>query len=166
MAIRAVTRIGMPILRELAKPVPRPAEIDRALIRDMIDTMYRAQGVGLAAPQVGVSLQIFVANPIGERGQELVLVNPRIIRRRGAVTEEEGCLSVPGYCAKVRRAKHVMLRAKDLQWRDVEVEASGLLARIFQHEVDHLSGKLYVDRLPFFARRKALKVIQAALSHC
>lgn len=131
-----------------------PKQIESALIRDMIDTMYHAHGVGLAAPQIGVSLRIFVANPTDTRGSELVLVNPEIIKRWGSLIEEEGCLSVPGYSAKVRRAVHVILRAKDPHWNDVEIEASALLARIFQHEVDHLNGMLFVDRLSWVARRK------------
>lgn len=165
MAIRAITTYGMPVLRRRADSVRAVSEIEPALLRDMIDTMRHAHGVGLAAPQVGVSLAIFVSvNPMSAddspRGQELILINPRIVRQWGSSVEEEGCLSVPGYSAPVKRFRHAVLQAQDRQGRLVEIEASALLARIFQHECDHLQGRLFLDRLPFLARRKALRVIR------
>ena len=124
------------------------AELHR-LIDDMIDTMYAAPGIGLAAPQVGVPLRVCVIDlSVGRRGGELhVLVNPEFVQRDGMQLEEEGCLSVPGFNATVARPSSATVRARDRDGVSREVTGTGLLARAFQHEIDHLDGMLFLDRL-------------------
>lgn len=147
--IRPLLRFGAPVLHEPASPVAElTPEIDR-LINDMIETMYAAPGIGLAAPQVGVALRIFVVDiSIGrDPGGLIVMVNPEFVLREGMQLEEEGCLSVPGFNATVVRPARVILKGLDRSGTEREVDASGLLARAFQHEMDHLDGTLFVDRL-------------------
>ena len=143
MAIRQVRTIGDDILRKECKPVkeitPRIAE----LIADMFETMYEANGVGLAAPQVGILKQIVVMDV--DDGNQYVLINPEIIEQSGSQTGQEGCLSVPGKCGQVTRADHVKAKALNENMEEYEIEADGLLARCILHECDHLDGKLYVD---------------------
>lgn len=160
MAVLPVVKYPNKVLKTKTADVDRITEVERKLVRDMIDTMYAENGVGLAANQVGISKQIFVASADQVRGKELVFFNPRIVKREGVIKEFEGCLSVPEFYEPVRRSKTVWLRGKSLEWKDVEVKATGLLARIFQHEVDHLNGFLFIDRLGFLksklVRKKAL----------
>ena len=143
MAIRQVRTIGDDILRKECKPVkeitPRIAE----LIEDMFETMYEANGVGLAAPQVGILKQIVVMDV--DDGNQYVLINPEIIEQSGSQTGQEGCLSVPGKCGQVTRADHVKAKALNENMEEYVIEADGLLARCILHECDHLDGKLYVD---------------------
>ena len=113
----------------------------------MVRMMYDNRGVGLAAPQVGIARRLVVINATGEPGNERVLVNPEIVERRGEVVEVEGCLSVPGIEGKVRRAGWVKVRARDIDGSEVEIESDGLFARAIQHELDHLDGVLFIDRL-------------------
>lgn len=160
MAIYKVVRYPDPVLLSRAAEVSRVAEKDKILIRDMIDTMHLEDGVGLAANQIGVSRRIFIASPDRVRGKEMVFINPEIIRRSGRVTEQEGCLSIPGVYEKVKRWSRVTLRAQTPEGKTVEVEADGLLARIFQHETDHLNGTVFIDRLGFFGKRQALKQLE------
>jgi peptide deformylase len=124
------------------------AELNR-LIDDMIDTMYAAPGIGLAAPQVGVLLRVAVIDlSVGRRGGELhVLVNPEFVEREGMQLEEEGCLSVPGFNATVARPAQVTVKAQDRKGATQEIKGTGLLARALQHEIDHLDGSLFLDRL-------------------
>lgn len=157
MAIHKIVTYPDAVLLRKTAALDAIEERDKILIKDMIDTMYAAKGVGLSANQIGISKRIFVASPDGVRGKELVFVNPQIIRARGSVQAEEGCLSVPGHYEKVKRHKRVVLRARTLEGKTVEVEAEGLLARIFQHETDHLNGFLYIHRLGFFKKRRLLK---------
>ncbi len=149
MAIRPILSYGDPILRQPTRPV---GEVDAALqqlIDDMVETMYAAPGVGLAANQVGSPLRLFVANPSSERrpDQLLVVINPEILGSEGEILEEEGCLSVPDIHEPVRRPRRVRLRGLNRHGRPVELEGEEILARIFQHEVDHLDGLIFVDRL-------------------
>jgi peptide deformylase len=118
----------------------------RRLVEDMTDTMYDEVGIGLAAPQVGVSLRLMVVGDAEGRGVQ-ALVNPVIAEQGGSVTAEEGCLSLPGIFAAVTRAEWVRLEAQDLEGRPVAITARGLRARVFQHEIDHLDGVLFIDRL-------------------
>ena len=145
-----------PILRYGEQPLHRPAEpVDdlthdvQTLIDDMIETMYAAPGIGLAAPQVGVPLRIFVADPsLGHNAEGLVImINPEFIDRDGMQLEEEGCLSVPGFNATVVRPAHIVLKGLDRDGRAHHIEGDGLLARACQHEMDHLDGALFIDRL-------------------
>src|SRR6266446_1353015 len=165
--IRPILRYGASALHEQAHPVDTlTPEIDR-LIDDMIETMYAAPGIGLAAPQLGVPLRIFVVDvSVGRDPDELlVFINPEIIERDGMQLEEEGCLSVPGFNATVVRPSRVVLKGRDRQWQEQQREGTGLLARAFQHEIDHLDGQMFVDRLRGLKRdlivRKIRKLTRA-----
>ena len=142
MAIRQVREIGDEILTKKCKDVPKMTLRTKILIGDMLETMYDKNGVGLAAPQVGVLKKIVVID-VGEG--PIVLINPEIIETSGEQTGEEGCLSVPGKWGIVTRPSHVKVRALNQEMEPVELEGEGLLARAFCHEIDHLSGRLYVD---------------------
>jgi peptide deformylase len=149
MALRRIVTYGDPVLRQRTREV---ADVDgnlQQLIDDMVETMYAAPGVGLAANQVGSSERLFVANPAEDRDptQLLVLVNPAVVESEGEIAAEEGCLSVPELREEVRRPRRVLLRGLDRHGTPLEVEGRDLLARIFQHEVDHLNGLFFVDRL-------------------
>ncbi|HJA67167.1 peptide deformylase [Lachnoclostridium sp. An169] len=143
MAIRQVREIGDEILTKQCKEVTKMTLRTKILIGDMLETMYDKNGVGLAAPQVGVLKKIVVID-VGEG--PIVLINPEIIETSGEQTGEEGCLSVPGKWGYVTRPDHVKVRALDKEMNPVELEGEGLLARAFCHEIDHLSGQLYVDK--------------------
>src|SRR6266540_964210 len=147
--IRPMLKYGDSILHDRAQAVDAiTPEIDR-LIDDMIETMYAAPGVGLAAPQVGVALRIFVVDvSIGRDPDGLhIMINPEFVERDGMQLEEEGCLSVPGFNATVVRPSRAVLKGLDRHGEAQRLEGSGLLARAFQHELDHLDGTLFVDRL-------------------
>jgi len=146
MAALKIRKYGDPVLRRRAEPVREVTPQIRETLRDMIDTMYREVGVGLAAPQIGVSLQLMVVDDEKGRGPRC-LVNPEIVDQGGRVVAEEGCLSIPGIFAPVARAEWVRLEAQDEEGRPVTVEARGLFARVIQHEMDHLDGVLFIDRL-------------------
>ena len=147
--IRPILRYGADVLHAPAAPVGDITREVRRLIDDMVETMYAAPGIGLAAPQIGVGLRIFVADVSAGRNASdlLAFLNPEFVERDGMQLEEEGCLSVPGFNATVARPARVVLKGLDRDWRDQVVEATGLLARCFQHEMDHLEGTVFVDRL-------------------
>ena len=138
-----------PTLRQKSKPIVRVDDNLLLLVARMFDIMYESRGVGLAANQVNVPLRLFVANPLGDReeGQEFAFLNPTISRQKGSEEGEEGCLSIPGINAVVKRSKSLHLSAYNLRGEEVELDCDGYLARIIQHEVDHLDGVLFVDRL-------------------
>lgn len=138
-----------PVLRERAEPVKFIDGSIRKLARDMADTMYAAPGIGLAANQVGITKRIIVVDLQDRDGRRglITLINPEIIQASGSVKHEEGCLSVPGFFAKVCRFDRVVVKAQDLKGETVELDATGLLAVVLQHEIDHLDGRLFVDRL-------------------
>lgn len=161
MAVLPIVKFPEKVLKTKTAAVPRITAEDKKLVRDMIDTMYAEKGVGLAANQVGTSKQLFVASADQIRGKELVFFNPKIIKKEGQLKEFEGCLSVPELYEPVKRFKRVWLRATTLEGKTVEVKAEGLLARIFQHEVDHLNGFLFIDRLGFVKSRLARKKLLA-----
>ncbi len=147
--LRPIVRYPDAMLQTAAQPVTRfDAELER-LIDDMVDTMYAAPGIGLAAPQVGVSLRVCVIDlSAGRRGGELhVLVNPEFLARDGMQIEDEGCLSVPAFNATVARPARATVRAQNRGGEAVTLEGTGLLARALQHEIDHLDGTLFLDRL-------------------
>ena len=159
----------LPIVKYGGEPLHQPADdlVDitgeiAALVRDMVETMYAAPGVGLAAPQVGVPLRLFVVDiTVGRDPSGLItLINPRFVAREGMQLEEEGCLSVPGFNATVARPEKVVIRGLDLQGRERIYEGEGLLARAFQHEMDHLDGKVFVDRLRAIKRSLILRRIR------
>lgn len=146
MALREIRVQGDPILNKVCKPVAAVSDRILELIDDMLDTMYDANGVGLAAPQIGVLKRIFVID-VSEKGDEpLVFINPKIIKTWGSQTGDEGCLSIPGKTATVTRPDHVVVRAFDEEMKEFELEGEGLLARAIMHENDHLDGHLYVEK--------------------
>lgn len=149
MAILEILKYPEPILSKVAAPVKNLSDKTTALISDMLETMYAAPGVGLAAPQVGVSQRIIVMDVDHENpGTQIYkLINPVITRSEGEIVWEEGCLSVVDYTAEVRRAAKVEVVAVDEKEKSVKIEAEGLLAVALQHEIDHLDGKLFIDRI-------------------
>ena len=155
--ILPIRRVPDAILKTPTRPITTVTPEIHQLARDMIQTMHAAAGVGLAANQVGQPWQLFVASPDGQPGRELVLLNPVIVRRRGRLRLEEGCLSIPGIAAVVTRAAEVEVRAVTLEGKECALEGQELLARIFQHEIDHLNGLLFVDRLSWWNRQRALR---------
>ena len=147
--IRPILKYGDSVLHDAARPVDAITPDVERLVDDMIETMYAAPGVGLAAPQVGVPLRIFVVDiSIGrDLGGLIVMINPEFVERDGTQLEEEGCLSVPGFNATVMRPMRVIVKGIDRGGEEQQREGTGLLARAFQHEMDHLDGTLFVDRL-------------------
>ena len=147
--LRPILRLGDSILSETARPVEVITPEIETLIDDMIETMYAAPGIGLAAPQVGVALRIFVLDlSVGRDPAALhVMVNPEFVERDGMQLEEEGCLSVPGFTSTVARPKRVVVNGLNRQGESQTLEGTGLMARALQHEIDHLNGCLFVDRL-------------------
>jgi peptide deformylase len=160
--LRPIVRFGAPGLQTPARPVSTfDAELHK-LIDDMVETMYAAPGVGLAAPQVGVPLRVCVIDlSVGKRGGELLtLVNPEFISREGMQLEEEGCLSLPGFNATVARPSSAVVRCWDRDGKERRIEGAGLLARALQHEMDHLDGTLFVDRLRGIKRDMILRKVR------
>jgi peptide deformylase len=165
MSILRICHYPDPVLKQRAERVTVFDEELRRLAGDMLDTMYAAPGVGLAAPQVGVSQRLIVldCSPKDAPQTPLIAVNPEIVAREGECCEEEGCLSVPEYYAKVTRSQTVRVRFQDVDGTARELEADGLWAVCFQHEIDHLDGILFVDRLSPLKRslfRKKYQKIQ------
>lgn len=158
MAIRKILYLPDDRLRKIAKEVEAFDDNLQILIDDMFDTMYEAKGVGLAAPQIGVSLRLSVIDIIGDKTKQMVIINPEIISSSGEKEFDEGCLSVPGAYDTVIRAEKVTVKALDRLGKPFEVSADGLFAECLQHEIDHLDGKLFVDLLSplkrMMARRK------------
>jgi peptide deformylase len=159
MAILRIRALGDPVLREPARDVERFDLSLRKLGDDMLETMYDAPGVGLAAPQVGMSLRFFVFDA-GDGAGPAAMANPMITSAEGETEEEEGCLSIPGVYHPTRRALRVRVEGLTLEGEPLTLEGEDLLARIFQHETDHLDGKLYIDRLSEQGRRKVLSELR------
>jgi peptide deformylase len=147
--IRPILKYGDQTLHDAARPVDSISPEINSVIADMVDTMYAAPGIGLAAPQIGVPLRIFVVDiSLGRDPSGLiVMVNPEFVLREGLQLEEEGCLSVPGFNATVVRPERAIVKGLDRTGAEQQREGTGLLARAFQHEMDHLDGTLFVDRL-------------------
>lgn len=145
MALRNIREIGDEILTKRSKEVKEMTPKTRQLIEDMLETMYTADGVGLAAPQVGILKRIAVVDITEEQNDPIILINPSVIYEEGEQRGSEGCLSVPGKAGIVTRPNFVRVRALDLDMNEVEYEGEELLARALVHEIDHLEGKLYVD---------------------
>jgi len=160
--LRPILRLGDSILSEPARAVDAlTPEID-TLIDDMIETMYAAPGIGLAAPQVGVSLTIFVIDlSLGKDPAALhAMINPQFVEREGMQLEEEGCLSIPGFTATVARPKRVVVKGLNRHGDEYTIEGTGLLARALQHEIDHLNSCVFVDRLRGISRDLILRKIK------
>src|SRR5919106_654095 len=160
--LRRIVRYGDAVLHQPAKPVDTITPDIETLIDDMIETMYAAPGIGLAAPQVGVSLRIFVLDlSVGRDPTALhVMINPEFVEREGMQLEEEGCLSVPGFTSTVARPKRVIVKGLNRQGEPHTLEGTGLMARAMQHEVDHLNGCLFVDRLRGISKDLILRKIK------
>lgn len=154
MAVKKIITYPHPILRKKTEAVTDFDDKLRQLIDEMTETMYAAPGVGLAANQIGVSLQVVVIDTSedSEERKQRVLVNPEIIKGEGAKVDEEGCLSVRDFCADVKRFRKITVRARDIEGNEAEFEAEDRFARIIQHEVDHLNGVLFIDRISSLKR--------------
>ena len=153
MSILDIRVLGDPILRQSTVPVNEITDELRTLVADMFETMHHARGIGLAAPQVGRTERLAV---IEIEGEPLVVINPEILETSGKAKAEEGCLSIPDIYADVERPKDVAIRAMDLDGNTYELQATELLARCLQHEIDHLDGKLFLDYLSVLKRTAAL----------
>ncbi|HEX5483479.1 MAG TPA: peptide deformylase [Terriglobia bacterium] len=165
--IYPIVKYGEPVLERAAEPVTAfDAELEK-LVADMFDTMYAAHGVGLAAPQIGVSKRLCVIDTTSneESNARLVLVNPEIVSREGKQTDEEGCLSLPNFRAPTARPLKASVRAQDVHGDEITLEGEGLLARAFCHEIDHLNGRLFISHLSMLKRdsirRKVRKMVKA-----
>lgn len=162
MACLEILHFPDPRLRQRARPV---VAVDAALVRtldDMFETMYAAPGIGLAATQVGIPLQMAVVDVSEEKNERRVFINPELISREGSCDSEEGCLSVPGYYDTVARAEKVTVRALDREGNPFRLEAEGLLAICIQHEIDHLNGRLFIDYLSDLKRRRVRRQLEKA----
>jgi len=154
-------------LEKVCSPVVHFDEELRTLVRDMLETMYAAPGVGLAANQIGFDLRLIVIDITGgqEEGQQIILANPEVVYQEGVQREEEGCLSVPDFTAVVERPYKVRVIGQDLEGNSIEKYGEGLLARALCHEIDHINGVLYLDRISAFRRdlikRKIRKLVKA-----
>ncbi len=153
MKILDIRVLGDPVLRKETKPIEDISDDIRELVANMFDTMYAAQGIGLAAPQVGRSERLAV---VDVEGAKHVLINPEIIETEGSARGEEGCLSIPEIYGDVTRASRVVVRAKNENGETVEIEGTELLGRCLQHEIDHLDGKLFIDYLSMLKRRSVM----------
>jgi peptide deformylase len=153
VSILDIRVLGDPILRQTTEPVREITDELRTLVADMFETMHHARGIGLAAPQVGRTERLAV---IEIEGEPLVVINPEILETAGKAKAEEGCLSIPDIYADVERPKDVVVRAMDLEGKTYEIQATDLLARCLQHEIDHLHGKLFLDYLSVLKRTAAL----------
>jgi peptide deformylase len=159
MAVLKVRKYGDPSLRKSAVPIGDVTPELRRIIADMTETMYDEVGIGLAAPQVGISLRLIVISDEDSRGVQ-ALLNPAIIERGGEVTGEEGCLSIPGVFAPVTRAAWVKVEARSVDGQPITINARGLRARVLQHEIDHLDGVLFIDRVDPMVRDRIKRKIK------
>lgn len=154
MPLRPILRFPDPRLKKVAAPVAKIDDSIRSLARDLAETMYEAPGIGLAATQVDVHLQVIVIDASETRDQLLVLINPELLEREGAQIGEEGCLSVPGIYDKVERAERVVVRYMDLDGVKKTISADGLLAVCLQHEMEHLQGLVFVEHLSLLKQNR------------
>jgi peptide deformylase len=154
MSILRITKFGEPVLAEVCKPVTDLGAQTQKLIEDMYETMYAAQGVGLAAPQIGLPLRLAVINVTPDRRRnQFVIINPKIVKQEGRVSSEEGCLSLPGVGgATFKRAAKVTVEAVNEKGLPITITGDGLLARCLQHEIDHLNGTMIIHRAPLKRR--------------
>lgn len=159
MAIYPIRTFGDPVLRSPTKPIEEFDDAVRTLAHDMIETMYNAPGVGLAANQIGIQRRIAVFDAHDELGPR-VMINPEVVETSGEFEYEEGCLSVPGHYWLITRPAFARVRALDLDGNEVEYAGDELMGRVLQHEVDHLNGGLLLDHLPKRVRKKAMKELR------
>jgi peptide deformylase len=147
MAVIPIRTLPDPVLRQKCKKVPAMDPSIKKMIDNMLDTMYEANGVGLAAPQIGIPLRIVTICLPDDDAEDIILINPEIVKKSGEREIEERCLSIPGYFGKVKRATTVTAKGRDANWKEVRIKGEGLLAQALEHEIDHLNGTLYVDRV-------------------
>lgn len=145
MAIRMIVKDPDPILRKISRPVPKITPNIHKLLDNMADTMYDAHGVGLAAPQIGVPKRVIIVDTAEEEQELIELINPEIVKSSGEQLGPEGCLSIPGINGDVKRFEKVTVKGLDRDGHEVTIKAEGFLARVFQHEIDHLNGILFTD---------------------
>jgi len=157
VSVREVRYLGDPVLREMCREVGAVDDDLRALVDDLLETMYAEDGIGLAASQIGVPMRVFVYDVRDDEIEPGVLVNPRIVEATGKQKEVEGCLSIPGLDEVVERSGDVVVEGLDREGEPVRIEATGLLSRCLQHEIDHLDGVLFIDRVSPLKRRMLLK---------
>jgi len=145
----SITKYGNEVLRKVAEPVEEINDEIRQIVVDMLEAMYKFEGVGIAAPQIGISKRIIIIDtePSNPASKPLVLINPEIVEKDGEIGEDEGCLSVPEIRGEVKRAEKVVVEGIDLEGNKIRVEGTELLARALQHEIDHINGKLFIDHL-------------------
>ncbi len=148
--------MGDPVLRQVADEVVDFDDGLKTLAEDMFETMYASDGIGLAAPQVGLSIRMFVMDVREPELEPRVVVNPRIIEREGGESGEEGCLSIPGIVGAVERSTRIVIEGLDVEGRPIRIEATDLMARCIQHEIDHVDGVLFIDRLSPIKRKLLL----------
>ena len=163
MGVLRITKHGEKVLRKRSEAVDFTTYRDKLpkLLKDLWDTMHAAHGVGLAAPQIGLNLKVAVIDTKPEgKPRPIVIVNPEIVEQAGEVEEEEGCLSIPGLYAKVKRYKRVKARALNQHGIPIEITGEGLMARALQHEIDHLDGKLFIDHLTLLRRLRVQALIR------
>jgi len=164
--LRPIVLYGAEVLAKPSKPVTNISDAEIQLVKDMVETMYKAPGVGLAAPQVGVGKRIMVTDPsAGEKRNQLITIfNPEIVSSEGEQMEDEVCLSIPGFSAVVLRPQKVILKGLDIHGKEITIEGKDLLARAFCHEMDHLNGVFFLDHLSFLKRdlikRKIRKLVK------
>lgn len=156
MSILKIRTYPDPVLKKKAGPITQFGDEEQKLFDDMVETMYQEDGVGIAAPQVGVSKRVFIASPTMTKGEEYVFVNPEILKAQGRELGMEGCLSLPGIAGEIPRAKAIRFKALDRHGKPVEMEVKDFFARIIQHELDHLNGVLLIDRVDFDKRQELL----------
>lgn len=145
----SITKYGNDVLRKVAEPVEEINDEIRQIVADMLEAMYKFEGVGIAAPQIGISKRIIIVDtePSNPSSKPIVLINPEIVERYGEMNMEEGCLSVPEVRGDVKRAEKVVVEGLDLDGNKLRIEATDLSARAFQHEIDHINGTLFIDHL-------------------
>jgi peptide deformylase len=167
MAVLEIKKYPEQVLKKVAAPVRDCDGALQALIDSMIETMYAAPGIGLAAPQVDVSKRLVVVDVSLREGEEaplIILINPEVVHTDGDTESEEGCLSLPGIVTSVKRADRVLVRGYDREGNQIEVEGEGLLSRVLQHEIDHLNGTLLIDRMSPIKREFYKKRLKKNLS--
>lgn len=154
MAVLPIVKYGDPVLRACAKKILEVTPEIHKIVDDLFETMHEVRGIGLAAPQIGLSQQIIVldGSPHYEECEKIALINPVIVKQNGEDLMVEGCLSIPGLDGEVPRATEITIKGLDLNGKEVEIHAVNMQARIFQHECDHINGKMYVDRVTPTAR--------------
>jgi len=149
------------VLRKKAQPLKAVGEDEQRLADDMIETMRYGSGVGLAAPQVGILKRIIVIEAIEKNSSPLILINPRLLKKKGRSSFCEGCLSIPEATCDITRSSWILVEGLNIKGELLKIEALGLLARVIQHEMDHLDGILFIDRIGFFKRKKVLRHISS-----